>query len=49
MGHVSKAIDRLPPWAKMIPAVLTVAASVWYIARYGLLTYILTVIFSPDL
>jgi hypothetical protein len=49
MGLISRGIDKLPPWAKFILIVLTIFGSVYYIARYGILTFLLRVIFSPEL
>jgi hypothetical protein len=49
MGLISRAVDRLPTWAKFIFAALTVIGSVYYIARYGFLPFLLRVIFSPNL
>jgi hypothetical protein len=47
MGLISRAVDRLPTWAKFILAALTVVGSVYYIARYGFLTFLLKAVFSP--
>lgn len=44
---INKAFDKLPPWVKLILAVLTVLLSVYCIAKYGFWSFILRVIFSP--
>ena len=44
---ISKTIDKLPPWAKLLGAVLAIVGSVYCIARYGLASFLLHVIFSP--
>lgn len=49
MGVIGKAIDRLPPWAKLIFWGLTIIGSVYCIARYGFWSFLLRVIFSPNL
>jgi len=57
MGLISRAIDkvvdRLPRWAKFILAAifipLVILGSVQLIARDGLFTFLLKLIFSPDL
>jgi hypothetical protein len=49
MGLISRAVDKLPRWAKFIFAALTVVGSVYCIARYGFWSFLLRVIFSPDL
>jgi len=47
MGSISRVIDRLPMWAKLISVALTVLGSMYCIARYGFLSFLLHVIFSP--
>jgi hypothetical protein len=47
MESISRAFDRLPTWAKTIWMVFTVLASVYCIARYGFLSFLLHMIFSP--
>jgi hypothetical protein len=47
MELISKAIDKLPKWAKLILMVCTVLGSVYCIARYGFFSFLLHVIFSP--
>jgi hypothetical protein len=47
MEAISKSIDRLPTWAKLILMLVTVLGSVYYIAHYGFLSFLLRVIFSP--
>ena len=51
--HISCCMDsddwikRVPPWARMSLLILTVAGSVYCIARFGLLSFLMHVIFSP--
>jgi hypothetical protein len=47
MGLTSRAIDKLPTWAKLILGILAVLGSVYYIANYGFFTFLLRMIFSP--
>src|SRR5215471_19278877 len=47
MGSISRVIDRLPMWAKLISVALTVLGSMYRIARYGFLSFLLHVIFIP--
>ena len=47
MGSISKAIDRLPSWVKVILLILTLIASAHTIARKDLGYFLLRVIFSP--
>lgn len=47
MALISNAVDRMPIWAKLILAGLTVFGSVYYIARYGFFHFLLRMIFSP--
>jgi hypothetical protein len=49
MGVVSRAIDRLPTWVQVILVVVAIATSVYYIAHYGLLSFLMRTIFSPDI
>lgn len=53
MGLISKAVDKLidplPMWAKFILAALMVFLTVYCIARYGFFSFVLHVIFGPDL
>ena len=44
---IGKLVDKLPPWGKFIFCGLTVVGSGYCIARYGLLRFLLRVIFSP--
>ncbi len=48
MGVISKAIDKMPTWARLILAALGLAAFVYGIAREGWV-FILKAIFSPEL
>jgi hypothetical protein len=52
-GAIGKVVDRLPRWAKFILAAifipLLIVGSVQLIARDGLFTFLLKLIFSPDL
>jgi len=47
MEWMSRAIDKLPTWAKLIFYGLTVLLSVYLIAREGFWLFLLKVIFSP--
>lgn len=44
---IGKVVDKLPLWGKVIFYVLRLAGSVYCIARYGLGSFLLKVIFSP--
>jgi hypothetical protein len=44
---MSKAIEKLPAWAKVILFVLAIIAGVYSISRDGFWTFLLKVIFSP--
>ena len=48
MGVISKAIDKMPTWMRMILAVLGAAAFVYGVAREGWI-FILKAIFSPGI
>jgi hypothetical protein len=47
MEFISRAIEKLPTWARLILIVFTVFGSVYYIARYGFISFLLGAIFSP--
>jgi len=47
MESISRAIDKLPAWAKLILMVFAIVGSVYYIAHYGFLSFLLRMIFSP--
>ena len=47
MELISRALDKLPTWAKSILVVITIIGSVYCIARWGFLSFVLHVIFSP--
>jgi type VI protein secretion system component VasF len=47
MESISKALDRLPPWAKLIVWVLAMIVAVYSIAKYGFWTIFLKALFSP--
>jgi hypothetical protein len=47
LGTLDKFFDKLPLWAKLAFFVLTIVGSVYYIARYGLGSFLLHAIFSP--
>jgi hypothetical protein len=47
MESISRAIDKLPTWAKFILMVFAVLGSVYYIAHYGFFSFLLRMIFSP--
>jgi hypothetical protein len=48
MGVVSRAIDKLPTWAKVVLGVVTIVGSIYCIAQDGFWTVILHAIFSPE-
>jgi hypothetical protein len=47
MEWISRAIDKLPIWAKLIFYGLTVLGSVYCIAHYGFWSFLLHALFSP--
>ena len=51
MGPISRAIgrliDKLPRWAQWILMLFAAVGSVYYIAHYGVLIFLLKMIFSP--
>ena len=49
MGLTSKALDKLPRWAKIIFMAFAVFASVYYIAHYGFVSFLLNMLFKPAL
>ena len=53
MGFISRALDRvidpLPTWAKGILGLLVLIGSIYCMARYGFWSFLLKVIFSPDI
>jgi len=49
MGVVSKALDKLPTWVRMIVLVTAISTSAYYIAHYGFLSFLMRMIFSPDI
>jgi hypothetical protein len=44
---LSRVFDKLPVWGKAIWIILTIAGSAYCIAHYGLLSFLLRMIFSP--
>jgi len=48
MGVVSRAIDKLPTWVKVVLGVVTIVGCVYYVAQYGFWTFILHMIFGPE-
>jgi hypothetical protein len=46
-GAIGKLFDKLPLWARLIWVALTIVGSVYCIAHYGFLHFLLRVIFSP--
>jgi hypothetical protein len=44
---ISKLIDKLPRWAQLIGAAFVALGSVYCIARYGFLSFLLHMIFTP--
>ena len=49
MGVVSRAIDKLPTWGQVILVVVAIATGVYFIAHYGFLSFLMRMIFSPDI
>ena len=49
MGVVSKAMDKLPAWVRVIFLVIAISTSAYYIAHYGFLSFLMRMIFSPDI
>jgi hypothetical protein len=49
VGLISRAIDKLPTWAKLICWILVVIVSMYCILHYGFVHFLLRVILSPDL
>ena len=49
MGLISRAVDRLPIWAKGILGLLAVIVTIYAIAKQGFWPVLLKAIFSPDL
>jgi hypothetical protein len=47
MEWISRAVDKLPTWAKAILLVLAILGTVDGIARHGFFPFMLRVIFSP--
>jgi hypothetical protein len=47
MRSISKAIDELPAWSKVVLVALTLIGSGYCIVHYGFWSFILHVIFSP--
>lgn len=47
MRFTSKALDKLPIWAKFIFMVFAAFASVYYVAHYGFWSFLLNMIFKP--
>ena len=47
MESISRAIDKLPTWAKYILMVFAVLGSVYYIAHYGFFSFLLHMFLSP--
>ena len=44
---IGRVVDRLPLWGRVIFYVITVLGSVYFIAHYGFLRFLLRMIFSP--
>ena len=49
VGLISKTIDKLPAWAKLVFWAATAVASIYCIRQYGFFHFLLRVIFSPSL
>jgi hypothetical protein len=47
MESISRAIDKLPTWTKVFFYTFIVLGSIYYIAHYGFLSFLMHVIFSP--
>lgn len=47
MGLISTSIDRLPKWAKVLLGVILMLGGAYYISRYGLVSFLLHLIFGP--
>lgn len=47
MEWISRAIDKLPAWAKLTCVAFAVLGSVYCIARFGFWSFLLRVVFSP--
>ena len=47
MEWMSRAVDKLPKWAKLIFYVCTILGSVYCVAHYGFFSFLLKVILSP--
>jgi hypothetical protein len=49
MGMVSRAIDKLPLRGQVVLTVLTIVGGIYYIAHFGFFTFLVHLIFSPNL
>ncbi len=49
MGMISRAIDKLPTWVRVALTIVAIFMSIYSIARYGFLSFLMRMIFSPDL
>jgi hypothetical protein len=47
MGMVSRAIDKLPAWARAVFIVFAIAFCVYDIVHYGFFSFLIHLIFSP--
>ncbi len=48
MGVVSRTLDKLPTWARVALGIIAILMSMYYVARYGLFSFLIRMIFSPD-
>jgi hypothetical protein len=49
MGVISRATDKLPTWVQVVLMVVSIFVSMYYIAHYGLFSFLMRMIFSPDI
>jgi hypothetical protein len=49
MGLISNAIDKLPKWAKVVLFVAIIVSSISCIVKYGFFTFLIRMIFSPEI
>jgi hypothetical protein len=47
MGVMSRAIDKLPQWVKVVLGFIGIVGSIYLIAHEGFWSFILHLIFSP--
>jgi hypothetical protein len=49
MGVMSRGIDKLPSWVRVILMLIAIGASIYYVAHYGFFSFLLRMIFSPEI